>query len=335
MAHGPVVHNLGRASMALWSKLPPPLLETRTVRALGHAIHKTVCRFAPRGTAGSTWFLRNIPLLSGIAEQIHNMRPTGEVRICDIGCSTGAEVYSVLWMLRKRYPQIPVSMLAMDLSPAAVAAGQAAKYAANSLVLRSQHLDDATRQEMFDREGGHEAFFDSGFASTNAEPLFNSGFASASPEPRYVVKPWLREGVRWMVADATDPEIAARIGAQDVVLANNFLVHMNDNAAMNCMINLARLVRPGGLFVCRGTDLDVRETAVAELGFRPVTSYIEEIHNAEPELDARSGWPWRYWGLEPIDKSRANWTQRYASMFIAPSAETFYRGDRADGDLRG
>ncbi len=299
MAHGPVVHNLAKASMALWSKLPPPLLETRTVRALGHAIHQTVCRFAPRGTVCSTWFLRNLPLLSGIAEQIHNMRPAGEVRICDIGCSTGAEVYSVLWMLRKRYPQIPVSMLAMDLSPAAVEVGRAGKYKIDSLVFRSEQMDDATRQEMFDREGED-----------------------------YSIKPWLGQDVRWMVADATDPEIAPRIGAQDVVLANNFLVHMKDNAAMNCMINLARLVRPGGLFVCRGVDLDVRETAAEQLGLRPVTSYIEEIHNAELDFDARSGWPWRYWGLEPIDKSRKNWTQRYASMFIAPSAETFYRGER-------
>ncbi len=306
MAHSPVVHNLGKASMAIWSKLPPPLLESPMFRALGHAIHKAVRRYAPRGTACSTWFFRNMPLLSGIAEQIHNMRPTGEVRICDIGCSTGAEVYSILWMLRKRYPQIPVSMLAMDLSPAAVEVGQAGKYKVNSLVFRSEHMDDAAGQEMFDREGD----------------LFDSGFAA-----QYVVKPWLREGVRWMVADATDPEIAARIGAQDVVLANNFLVHMNDNAAMNCMINLARLVRPGGLFVCRGVDLDVRETAAEQLGLRPVTSYIEEIHNAEPDFDARTGWPWRYWGLEPIDKARKNWTQRYASMFIAPSAETFYRGE--------
>jgi chemotaxis methyl-accepting protein methylase len=306
MAHSPVVHNLGKASMAIWSKLPPPLLESPMFRALGHAIHKTVCRFAPRDTAGSTWFLRNPPLLSAIAEQIHTMRPAGEVRICVIGCSTGAEVYSVLWVLRKRYPQIPVSMVAMDLSPVAVEIGQAGKYPVNSLVFRSEQMDDATRQEMFDREGEH-----------------------------YIVKPWLREGVRWMVADATDPEIAARIGAQDVVLANNFLVHMKDNAAMDCMIHLARLVRPGGLFVCRGVDLDLREEAAEQLGLRPVTSYIEEIHDAEPNFDARSGWPWRYWGLEPIDKSRANWTQRYAAMFIAPSAETFYRGERTGGDLRG
>lgn len=294
MAHSPVVHNLGKASMALWSKLPPPLLETRSFRALGHAIHKTVCRYVPRNGGGATWFLRNVPLLAGIAEQIHNLHPTGEVRICDIGCSTGTEVYSVLWMLRKRYPQIPVSVLAMDLCPDAVECAQAGKYKVDSIVFRSPLLDQTTRAEMFDRDGDD-----------------------------FVVKPWLREGVSWLVADATDPQIAARFGQHDVVLANNFLVHMSDHDAMNCMINLSRLVRPGGLFVCRGVDPDVREKAVERLWLRPVTSYIEEIHDADGDCDARCDWPWRYWGLEPIDRTRSNWTQRYSAMFLTPPLEKF------------
>jgi len=263
-------------------------------RALGHAIHKTVCRYAPRTSGGATWFLRNVPLLAGIAEQIHKMRPAGEVRICDIGCSTGTEVYSVLWMVRKRYPQIPVSMLAMDLSPAAIECAQAGKYKVDSVVLRSPQMDPATRAEIFDRDGDE-----------------------------LVVKPWLREGVRWLVADATDREIVARFAQQDVVLANNFLVHMKDHDAMNCMINLVRLVRPGGLFVCRGVDPDVREKAAERLWLRPITSYIEEIHDTEGDIDARCDWPWRYWGLEPIDKTRNNWTQRYATMFQAPPLERF------------
>lgn len=290
MAHSSVVRNLGKVSMALWGKLPPPLLETRTVRTLGHAIHKTVCRYAPRSSGGSTWFMRNPPLLAGIAEQIHNLRPSGFVRICDIGCSIGSEVYSVLWMLRRRFPQIPVSMLAMDLSAEAIERAQAGRYKADSLVFRGR-MDQATRDDIFYREGYE-----------------------------FVVKPWLREGIQWLVADATDPEIAERFGKQDAVLANNFLVHMNDDVAMNCMVNLTRLVRPRGLFVCRGVDLDVREKMAERLWLRPVTSYIEEIHNADGEFDARCGWPWRYWGLEPIDKSRANWTQRYAAMFLAPPA---------------
>ena len=104
------------------------------------------------------------------------------------------------------------------------------------------------------------------------------------------------------------------------MIANNFLVHMNDKEATACMINLARLVRPGGLFVCRGVDLDVREKTIERLGFKPVTSYIEEIHNSEEKRDARKNWPWAYWSLEPLDKSKRNWSQGYSARFQAPPA---------------
>jgi hypothetical protein len=54
------------------------------------------------------------------------------------------------------------------------------------------------------------------------------------------------------------------------------------------------------------------------VAFEPLACYIAEIHNADEKFDARKDWPWRYWALEAIDKSRKNWTTRYASMFQAP-----------------
>jgi len=104
------------------------------------------------------------------------------------------------------------------------------------------------------------------------------------------------------------------------VLANNFLIHMNDRQAAICMLNAARLGRPGGLFVCRGVAQPVREKVVQQLGFKPLACRIAEIHNADEKFAARKDWPWRYWALEPIDKSRKNWTTRYASMFQCAAA---------------
>ena len=40
---------------------------------------------------------------------------------------------------------------------------------------------------------------------------------------------------------------------------------------------------------------------------------IENIHNGD--LSIRMGWPWHYWGLEPVDKKRPDWKIRYASVF--------------------
>ena len=41
------------------------------------------------------------------------------------------------------------------------------------------------------------------------------------------VKPWLREGITWRVGDASDPRLVEELGAKDLVVANNFLCHMD------------------------------------------------------------------------------------------------------------
>jgi hypothetical protein len=104
-----------------------------------------------------------------------------------------------------------------------------------------------------------------------------------------------------------------------MVIANNFLVHMKQREATACLGNVIRLVRPNGFFVCRGVDLDIRERAVDRLNLRPIPIRIEQIHGADPDLDARRHWPWKYYGLEPLDKKRKNWVQRYACVFQAPT----------------
>jgi hypothetical protein len=58
-------------------------------------------------------------------------------------------------------------------------------------------------------------------------------------------------------------------------------------------------------------------------GLTPVATRIEEIHGADPDWDARKDWPWRYWALEPMNKKRRHWVERYAAIFRlpVPSAE--------------
>jgi hypothetical protein len=76
---------------------------------------------------------------------------------------------------------------------------------------------------------------------------------------------------------------------------------------------LAHLVKPGGYLFVTGIDLDIRAKVASELGWRPVLELIEEIHEGDPLV--RRDWPCKWWGLEPLDKSRADWKMRYASAF--------------------
>ena len=128
--------------------------------------------------------------------------------------------------------------------------------------------------------------------------------------------------MRWLVADAKDPNLVDLVGVQDVLLANNFLVHMQPAAAQECMTGLLRLVRPGGLFICRGVDLGVRESVVRRSGLEPITNEIQQIHDADPTIDAPKDWPWKYWGLEPMDLTRREWPARYAAIFRVPRIDS-------------
>ena len=127
------------------------------------------------------------------------------------------------------------------------------------------------------------------------------------------VKAWLREGITWQVGDASDPQLVSILGLQDMVIANNFLCHMDAPSAEKCLRNLAQLVGPGGYIVVSGVDLDVRTKVALDLRWAPVAELVDEIHDGD--VLVRADWPWEWWGLEPLDRRRADWRTRYASVF--------------------
>jgi SAM-dependent methyltransferase len=135
-----------------------------------------------------------------------------------------------------------------------------------------------------------------------------------------VVKPWVREGIRWQVGDAGDAKLAQALGPHDIVLANNFLCHMDGARAESCLRNIAGLVSPHGHLFVTGIDLDVRTKVALDLGFSPVQDLLEEIHEGDPWL--RSYWPCHYSGLEPLSRNRRDWRTRYAAAFevVPPGA---------------
>src|SRR6267143_1828638 len=130
---------------------------------------------------------------------------------------------------------------------------------------------------------------------------------------RLRIKPGIREGIVWHVADAADPRILETLGPQDIVVANRFLCHMGPLEAESCIRNIARLLVPGGYLFVSGVDLDVRTKVAIDLGWKPVQDLLQELHEGDPSL--RASWPHKYWGLEPLDRRRSDWKTRYASVF--------------------
>jgi SAM-dependent methyltransferase len=216
------------------------------------------------------------------------------LRIAVLGCSIGAEVYSILWTIRSARPDLKVLLGAVDISEEILNFAEKGTYTPDSSQLVGasifERLTEAEMADMFEWEGDQAT-----------------------------VKSWLREGITWHLRDAADPELMNILGPQDMVVASNFLCHMPRADAEKCLRNVARLVSPGGYLFVSGVDLDVRTKVALDLDWQPVPELIKEIHNGDPSV--RADWPWQWWGLEPLNRTRQDWQARYAAAFLIGSPD--------------
>ena len=210
------------------------------------------------------------------------------LRIVVLACSIGAEVYSIVWTIRSARPDLEVVLCAVDISKKALNFAEKGIYAPNTSELVGapifERLTAHDKREMFDWVGDQAK-----------------------------VKSCLREGIAWRLGDAADPELILSLGPQDMEVVSNFLCHMAPADAEKCLRNIGQLVSPGGYLFVSGVDLDVRTKVALDLGWEPVAELMAEIHDGDPSL--RVDWPWRAWGLEPLNRKRHDWRTRYAAAF--------------------
>ena len=220
--------------------------------------------------------------------------PGSTWKIAVLGCSIGAEVYSILWTIRSARPDLKVLLVAVDISKEILSFAEKGIYSPDTSQFVGasifDRLTEAEMIEMFDWEGNQAK-----------------------------VKSWLREGIRWQLGDAADAKLINILGPQDMVVASNFLCHMARADAEKCLRNIARLVSPGGYLFVSGVDLDVRTKTALDLGWEPVRELTVEIHDGDRSV--RADWPWEWWGLEPLNQKRHDWQTRYAAAFKLGSPE--------------
>ena len=287
-----------RLNRPMWERLPAGLRKSRPLASYGGFLHRLVCLHASRRVFVGTFFLRNRPALELMRRIAERKSGSSELRIAVLGCSIGAEVYSILWTLRSALPKLNVRMVASDISERVLEFAQRGVYDQDTW----QFLGTPSDESIFERLTGAEK-----------QELFDWNAGQGS------IKPWLRKGIAWELGDALDPELVRRLGPQDMVVANNFLCHLPRESAEKCLRNIAGLVKPGGHVFVAGVDVDIRTKVARELGWMPVPELREEIHDGDPSI--RRGWPWAWWGLEPLNKRRKDWELRYTSVFQLNAAK--------------
>ncbi|UNK48701.1 hypothetical protein MNR01_13240 [Lysobacter sp. S4-A87] len=281
-----------------WQRLPPAVLASRPMRRLGAVIYNHYVRYTDRSQSHYTWFLRNPPQLALAADLICSARPERtSLRVMSVGCSVGAELYSLLWLVRKTQPDISIDARGIDIVHDAIASARQATY----------------RLEAPSSSGGTLWVDGKNVLSTSSDAV--DEIFDLCPNGAYRVKDTIRAGTSWHVDDAADPGLSDRHGLQDAVLACNFLGPMGPQLAERCLRNLANLLVPGGYLILDGIDLDLKARVVKDIGLLPITEDAQCIHESDP---TKQDWPWTRWSLEPFDESRADWPYRYATIFQRP-----------------
>ena len=283
-----------RLNKRIWERLPSRVRNLHAVRSYGAWLHTLVCLTARRQQYFGTFFLRNRPALELMRCLAQQKAQDSTLRIAVLGCSIGADVYSILWTIRSARPDLKVLLCAVDISQEILSFAEKGIYTPDTSQFVSasifERLTEAEMVEMFDWQ-----------------------------EDRAKIKSWLREGITWQPGDAADPNLINILGPQDMVVASNFLCHMARADAERCLGNIGQLVSPGGYLFVSGVDLDARTKTAFDLGWEPVRELMVEIHDGDRSV--RADWPWEWWGLEPLNRKRHDWQIRYAAAFRIASPE--------------
>jgi chemotaxis methyl-accepting protein methylase len=303
------------ANRKIWRRLPASLRRLPPGRSYGMHLHSLVLQFSKRSQNHSTFFLRNRPELE-LIRRLADQEATGSsLDVTVLACSKGAEVYSIAWTMRSARPDLKLTIHAIDISEEIVEFARNGVYSLKcqeglETHERADGMDELTWNTFRDQgRRGNVSIFDR-MTKDEMEAMFDikDGFVT--------VKSWLKEGITWRQGDAGNPELARILGPQDMVVANRFLCHMKPVEAERCLRTLARLARTGGHVLVSGVDLDVRTRVAQELGWKPVTDLIQEVHEGDASL--MDSWPLDYWGREPFTASRPDSMTRYATAFVCP-----------------
>jgi len=283
-----------RLNKRVWERLPSRVRNLHAIGSYGAWLHSLVCLCARRQQYLGTFFVRNRPALELMRCLADQMPRGATLRIAVLGCSIGAEVYSIIWIIRSARPDLKVLLEAVDVSQEILSFAEKGIY--------SPSTSQSVNASIFER-----------LTETEMVELFDWEGDQAK------VKSWLREGITWQLLDAADPELVDILGPQDMVVASNFLCHMARADAEKCLANIAQLVTPGGYLFVSGVDLDVRTNTALDLGWEPVRELMVEIHDGDRSV--RADWPWEWWGLEPLNRKRHDWQTRYAAAFRISNPE--------------
>ncbi len=209
------------------------------------------------------------------------------VRIVILGCSNGAEPYSVASVLRSRHPDLEFHIDAFDL---------------DSDVVRKAKSMCYTSEEVFSNETGTDQFDD--FVK-NTFDMENDVYHIKSDVGRHV---------KCGVANVLDSKLKEKIGTADIVYVQHLLIHLKVGDQKKAFRNIYSLLNPKAALFAAGNEYDALQKLTTRYDLWPLEYKIEQIHREVGVYG--KGWPWAYVGVEPFDDLGKGWKRRYSTIFL-------------------
>jgi hypothetical protein len=273
--------------MTTLKNLNRQIFDLAPARWAGAYIYDWRRRHQPPTQSTTTKFFRNLQQLAALEGPLSALTQSGNLSVLVAGCSYGCEAYSLGGFLTLRFPQLDWRIDAVDISREALKVAEAARYTSeHGLGLDGNELAQQIEARLFERAGD-----------------------------TWTIVPDVRQRVSFAHGDVLSAEFA-RFRNYDLVLGQNFMIHMTEASSEVALASLVAATRSGGALFVGGMDLDTKARLVARHRLAPVEWNITEIHDADEMR--RSAWPWYYWSLEPIGRSRRDFLARYSTIFLRP-----------------
>jgi SAM-dependent methyltransferase len=244
-------------------------------------------RHQQRNQSTTTKFFRQLQQVAALEGPLAYLTEGKKLSVLVAGCSFGCEAYSLAGFLALRFPRLEWQIKAVDISREALKIAEASRYGV-------EHGLGSPRNDLIGRLEAR---------------LFNrSG-------DEWTVVPDIRERVSFAYGDVLSPEFR-QFKDYDLVLGQNFMIHMNDALAERALAALVAAARPGGALFLGGMGFETKPALIAEHKLVPVAWHIAEIH--EEDDMRRTAWPLQYWALEPINPRDPDYLVRYSTVFLKP-----------------
>src|SRR5262249_55285295 len=144
-----------RLNRILWDNLPASVVAVPAMRSYGKFLHKLARMPDGRGQAFATFFLRNRPQLELIRRLAARQGNGHPLRVAVLGCSSGAEVYSVAWTIRSERPDVSLILHAVDISKQAIEIGRRGSYSLSGSQFTNtdifERVTESETKKLFDK----------------------------------------------------------------------------------------------------------------------------------------------------------------------------------------